>query len=295
MAEFSFTPSALSIKLKFVCSGCKNLIETDELFVPSPNYSAETHHESVESEDYECECSHCNKKFDISLHNGFYGGYGEIFDLPRQMLNSVEEEFEPYDPEWEYEFVEEHVRDIVKVLDKIEVLDEFTKKILYRNLYANLIAIMEAYLSETLIQQVLISQETKRKFVENYKGYRDMTSPFSNLFKNLDNLNSIIISTLRELMYHNLGKIKPIYGATIGVDLGDVSELMKAVVIRHDIVHRNGKDINGYEPIITKDIVYKLAYKISDFINNIENQIHQINFDEDSPLDLSFDNLSSLK
>lgn len=75
--------------------------------------------------------------------------------------------------------------------------------------------------------------------------------------------------------------------STLSVDLGDVSELMKCISIRHDIVHRNGKDKNGNLRDISKDDVSILAQKVSDFIQNIENQFLMQSID-DSEIDSLF-------
>lgn len=53
MATFEFNPIADFIVLKFVCPFCGEENETDALYVPTPDFSAETHHDSVNSEDYE--------------------------------------------------------------------------------------------------------------------------------------------------------------------------------------------------------------------------------------------------
>ena len=152
MATFEFNPIADFIVLKFVCPFCGEENETDALYVPTPDFSAETHHDSVNSEDYEHQCHKCDHLFDITVYNGFYGGDGEISDIDEGV--SVEEDFpeEDYEEEYKSAYFDEHVRETIDVLDKIEVLDEVSKKLLYRTLYANVISSMEAYLCDRLIQ-----------------------------------------------------------------------------------------------------------------------------------------------
>ena len=104
-----------------------------------------------------------------------------------------------------------------EVLDKIDVLDERSRKLLYRTLYANVISSMEAYLSDRLIQKVLSSEETKRKFVEGFKDYKDEKIAVSDIFKHLENLDYRIIKTLREIIYHNLPRVKNIYNSVLGI------------------------------------------------------------------------------
>ena len=175
----------------------------------------------------------------------------------------------------------------IDVLDKIDALDEISRKLLNRTLYANVISSMEAYLSDRLIQKVLSSEDNKRLFVENFKDFNDSKISISDIFKQMENLDSYIKKTLRDIIYHNLPRVKNIYKTTLSVDLGDVSELMKCISIRHDIVHRNGKDKNGNLRDISKDDVSILAQKVSDFIQNIENQFLMQSID-DSEIDSLF-------
>ena len=273
MATFNFNPTSPAISVHFRCSKCSNIEASDYLNIPTPDWTAETHHDSVSSDEYEHICSKCGTSYLIELHNGIYGGYGEIRNIEEDNIVNIDEYME-YDPEWEYLFVEEHVKDIVKVLDSLDPLDENTKKILYQNLYANLIAIMEAYLCESIKAEVMKSDENKRSFIEHYKPFKDEKISLSEIMTKFEQIDTLIINALNGLIYHNLGKIKPIYRDVLNVDLGDISSIMKVVKIRHDIVHRNGKTIDGNEHIIDKNDVQELATLIGEFISNIENQIN---------------------
>ena len=65
---------------------------------------------------------------------------------------------------------------------------------------------------------------------------------------------------------------------------------MKCIGIRHDIVHRNGKDKEGNLQDISKEDVLELAEKVSKFIGDIEYEflLQGINPDE-SEIELPFE------
>lgn len=281
MASFEFSPIADYIVLKFTCPECGEYNKTDALSVPTPDFTAETHHDSCNSEGFEHICPNCGHQFDITINNGFYGGDGEIADLGEEDGLSVEEEFPDNDYEEDFKsmFFDEHVREAIDVLDRIDCLEESSRKLLYRTLYANIISSMEAYLSDKIISRVLSSTDSKRKFVENYKGYKELKLSLSDIYKKMDNIDSCIIKTLRDIIYHNLPVVKNIYKAALDIEIGDISELMRCVAIRHDIVHRNGKDKEGVLHSITKEDVITLATKISDFIRNIEYEFSKLTAD----------------
>lgn len=271
MSDFEYNPLAKFITLKWRCPKCGTENETDAFFVPTPNYSAETHHDSIESEWYEDCCSNCDQCISIDLYNGFYGGTLEV-DLNNEDVLDIEVEYpvEEDDDWYDKELFDETHADVIKVLEKIDSLDEDMKSYLYRLLYANLITCMETYLSDTLIQYVTENDEYLRKFTETYKPFKKQTFTADDIFNRMDHLKDIVKGELRELTYHNLPKIKPIFMDSMGIDIGVIKELYKAVLIRHDIVHRNGKDKEGKEHVITKEDVEKLCNQVNDFMYNIE-------------------------
>jgi hypothetical protein len=89
----------------------------------------------------------------------------------------------------------------------------------------------------------------------------------------MDKIDATIQETLRSLMYHNLGKIKPIYKDVLDIDLGDIGDIMKAVQIRHDIVHRSGKDKEGNLHQIKKEDVTGLVEKVSMLMSTVSTKL----------------------
>ena len=273
MAEFEYNPLAEYITIKWRCPMCGTENESDAFSVPTPNYVAETHHDSIESEWYEDYCSNCDHCINVELYNGFYGGTLEV-DLDNEEVLDIDVEYPEEDDVWyDKELFDATHADVIKVMEKIDSLDEDMKFYLYKLLYANLITSMEAYLSDTLIKYVTENDGYLRKFTETYRPFRNQTFTTDDIFNLMDHLKDIVKGELRELMYHNLPKIKQIFMDSMGVDIGVIKDLYKAVLIRHDIVHRNGKDKDGKEHVITKENVEQLCALVNDFIYNIECQL----------------------
>lgn len=274
--DFDFEPIVEFISIKWKCPNCDTKNESESFSVPSPDFSAETHHDSINSEYYADYCSECGHEINVELYNGFYGGNLKV-DLDSDNILEINPGYPADDYEWyDKELFSATHEDVLKILGKIDSLDEDIKSYLYRLLYANLITSMEAYLSDTLIRYVTEYDEYLRKFTESYKPFKNQTFKTDEIFKRLDHLKDFVKGELGDLMYHNLPKIKPIFKESIGVDIGNIKELYKAVLIRHDIVHRNGKDKNGQMHIIKKEDVVTLCSQVNDFINNIESQLQTL-------------------
>lgn len=268
MKEIS--PLCEAIIVSFTCPKCGEEVVSDELDVPSPDFAAETSSDSTNYEEYEVVCEHCEHCYQTTIYNAFYGGEVEVDGVDEMR---VEEIYPDEDYDYENYLFDLTPEQITRILDEIDSLSVATKGFLYRQLYAGTITSMEAFLSSTLMKEVLSSNETKRKFVENYLPYRDELIPYSSIFAKMDEVENTIRQTLRDLMFHNLGKIKPIYKAVLDIDLGDIRDIMKAVQIRHDIVHRSGKDTEGKLHNITKDDVIKLVENVSSLMSRVSTSL----------------------
>lgn len=291
MNYFDFNLTASSISIKFTCPFCDEENETDGYFVLEPDYSAETGHESTNSEDYQHNCINCDELFNIELHNSYNGGYGQIESDSDNGIDINDIEIEEHFPEYDYNdfyddydyntevgYYEDFKREIVEIysiLEDSKNLNLIHINSLHKMLYAHTITIMETYLSDTLIQKILSSEEIKRKFIEKYKGYKSKTISFQNIFSQLEKLEKTIKTDLQNLIYHDLGKIKPIYEATLDIKFGkdETSEIMQCVNKRHHIVHRNGKDKDNNPIQINIEDVEDVLEKVYNFISNIEKQI----------------------
>lgn len=274
MAIRDFCPGADTISVHYVCPECGHTNETDDFEVPIPNFEAESHSGSIESETYEDSCENCGHTVNFVVSAGFSGGDVYSDDIDDDQLLEIEESF-PYEDDlaFDRELFELTHDDVTKLLEEIEPLPNESKEKLYKLLYAKVITNMEAYLGDTLKRYVLNNEQILRTFVEKYEPYKDEDINLSNLFKIKDKIQSIVGETLGKLMYHNLPKIKPLYKDVLNIDCGDIKDLCKAIQIRHDIVHRNGADKSGNVQIITKEMVATLAKQVTDFIYNIDNQL----------------------
>lgn len=280
MANFEFNPIADVVTLRILCPKCGEEFLTEGLGVPSPDWAAETHHDSIQTEDYEQQCEHCGECFNVTLYNGFYGGDGEIdvvdseVDMKYSNILEVIEDF-PEDESYDYDkdlFDISHA-DVSDILSAIEFLPIPIKEKLYKLLYLQLIINLETYLGDTLKYYVLDNEIYLCKFVEAYEPFQKEKLKFSDICKKYEKRKDIVNKALSEILYHKLHIVRKLYKAILNVNLGDISELSKAIQRRHDIVHRNGKEVNGAMFVISKDDVEQLAKKTKTFIDDIDTQL----------------------
>lgn len=272
MASFYYNPFADSVSLEYKCPHCGHH-NSETIDVPTPDWCAESHHDSVNSDYTELYCEKCGSEFQVTLATGIYGGEGEIEEI-EELLGCTENIPGEDDDYFDKQLYDLTHTDIDKLLEASAALPEDVIPVLYKLLYANAITMMETYLGDTLRREVLKDENSIRKFVETYKPYKKEEIKLSDFFCKKDTLTDYIRQTLNDLLYHNLPKIKSIYREALNVDLGDIGELVKAVKVRHDIVHRNGEDKDGNIHVITKENVQQLQERIQQMIEKVNSQIY---------------------
>ena len=164
-----------------------------------------------------------------------------------------------------------HIRDI----SNAEITGA-TKDHLLRVLHVSVITAIETYLSDAFINSVINDRESMRKFVENNPEFKNKTIKLSEIFAKHENIDQEVKGYLVSQLWHNLKKIKPMYKTTLGVDFPDnIESIFKAIDTRHDLVHRNGKNIDGEAVIITDEILSILLDDAIEFITYINEQLEE--------------------
>ncbi len=141
---------------------------------------------------------------------------------------------------------------------------------LLRLLYVNVITALEAYLADFFSSAITEHKELFRKFVETNPDFEREKVAFSDIFKAWDGLQAKVKAYLVEIVWHHLARLKPMFRDVLRVEFPAADELFKAVLVRHDLVHRNGKKKDGGEHAISREDVQKLITATESFVSGIE-------------------------
>ncbi len=171
----------------------------------------------------------------------------------------------------------------LRVLNKLSVPDPKAKKTLRRHLYVGVIACLETYLSDAFINTVLSNKEYLSSFFTSFKDFKEQKLGMNELLDVANKADEIAKKAMLEVLYHNLPKVSKMYEATLKIVFPNFSEIQKAVSIRHDLVHRNGKTKEGKEIIIDDIMVDDIISKIESFISEIDQRLN----DKDNPSEFS--------
>lgn len=277
---FPFGNSA--IELEFECNECHNTIKTEQFGLPHPNYMTEKASDSYVDREEFVICENCQKEFIIDINVGYADAYVLIIGLKEEdevEIIEIPDEYDDY-------YIDEQIDSFLysenpysKFIDEMHKLKELNKlslnnneleRTLKRQIYSSTITCLEDYLSTTLINNVLNDNILFRKFVETYENFKKEKFSLNQIFIKREQLESKVKEHLLGIIYHNLRIVKGIYETTFDIKFPDINEVMKIVINRHHMVHRNGKDKDGNEIILDINNVNDVIYKVEEFIKKID-------------------------
>lgn len=264
----------MEITVSFVCP-CGAFVE-ETISADGPDLAAERHQDSYRESWETLFCDGCTKDFEVHIQSA-------IFETTVSVAGAVDLAWEvlpePCDFEvWEIEsttqleMYKKVTKDIVALLS-IDIPLE-TQSTLHNMAYAQVVTAVEAYLSGIFIHTVIKSENLIRKLVESDPELAKRQFSLKEIFTQWAELKMLVARYLKDLIFHDIKKVKPMYQSVLGIDFGDVSWLFRAVLIRHDCVHRNGFDKEGKQNEIDKKAILELVVNCTGLVSAIEEEIY---------------------
>lgn len=145
---------------------------------------------------------------------------------------------------------------------------------LQRLLFVNVITALETYLSDAFISTVMNKPAFMRKFVETTPEFRAEKISLADAFKAAEQAERKARTYLADVVWHHLERVKPMYRETLDVEFPDnIGPIFRAILTRHDIVHRNGKTKDGEEILITDESVRQLIADVEELVRYIDERL----------------------
>lgn len=208
-----------------------------------------------------------------------YGRSPSDPDFIDDLIDSVSQEsvIEQEDYEW-YEENENknHYQLLMDQLDSVDMILELDvpEKARFSFLvmiHAHVVSTIEGYLAGVFIHQVCNSEELTRKLVESDPEFSKRKFTLREIYQEKDTLKITVSSYLKDLIFHDIKKVKPMYETVLNHNFSGISWLFKAVEVRHHCVHRAGYNKDGEKTFISIE-------SITDLLNNVTDLAGEINF-----------------
>lgn len=192
-----------------------------------------------------------------------------------------------------YELIEReyYSEESVEEIDAFDVFGESLSKIRELNvisvengakqyfnnlLYANVITALESLLTDAFISKVQSKKKYLRSFVETFHDFKQEKFDLREIFERFESIEDKAFKSMRDVIYHDLPKVKGMYFDTFGVEFSNIGNLYKAVFVRHDLVHRNGAKKSGGSHNISSDEVIQLCDLVENFVRELKLEMHKV-------------------
>lgn len=153
-------------------------------------------------------------------------------------------------------------------------------RLINRLMFSHQVTALETYLGDTLINYVMWDADAMQRLLDRDDELSKQKFTLNEVRKEPSLVERKVREYLRGMLYHNLAKVDVLYGMAFGFRILQVTskqdELFKAVMLRHDCVHRNGLDKDGNRlTIFTREFVSGTADLIRAFVESIEREVRQ--------------------
>jgi hypothetical protein len=217
-------------------------------------------------------------------------------DSPREILekiNGIDEQNHVWFPSWEFEnddYSKEQYEAIIankkflikfqeeienlEGLNEVELPDKNLETILKRQIFIGVIGTLETFLSDTFINLIMDNDNYFKNFVETYPEFKQRKFELRHIFVEESHIKETVRKVLIDIIYHDLHKVGKMYADTFKIEFPKIGPLMKIILSRHDLIHRNGKTKDGQDVIVDKQTIIAMIEKVNKFVLEIADALH---------------------
>lgn len=157
---------------------------------------------------------------------------------------------------------------LVEFQSGIECIESQTKDDFHNKLYfSNIVSLMEKYLYDLFVHEITTDRTALVKLGSQNK-FKSESLKIPYLLQN--KVEDYIIKAVKNLVWHRLNDIDVFYKNVLGITLNINRKLLQQLSVRHDIVHRNGFDLEGNAVEISNDLLSESISTISIFVKDID-------------------------
>lgn len=266
---------------EFLCPRCRQDVRA-EIGVPGPDLGADRVSDMAVVNSIEVECPNCTEVFQAAATAGIFDCQVTLDDHPDTKVTTYVQA-EPDDDPWDdYEPPEQPYDTFNQSDDQLQAL--LLEKgsatdgtdLINRMVFAHYIAALEAYLADRLLNAIDDHEEAITDLVTQDPLLNKERFTLAEIVSQPDLVKAKVRRYVRDTRWHKLDKADNLYRTGAKVSLFKIlgekkADLLRAINLRHDCVHRNGYDDEGNRlGVFTAAYVSEIAATIRTFVGTVE-------------------------
>ena len=145
-----------------------------------------------------------------------------------------------------------------------------------RMAYAAAITALETYLSDAFYDSVMGSEELLTLLFTTDPEFKGKRFSIEEAMAWAGSYRDKAAEHMQKIVWHNLARVSHLYKNVLGVDIPINNDyLHKAIAVRHDIVHRNGRTKHGRSISLKRIEVESILHAVADFVAIVDGQLTQ--------------------
>lgn len=230
-------------------------------------------------------CKHCGAEFECRVTNSAGNCSAFLYEHPNHPIScshayvSLEEEDPLFYTEHPLETLESALDEIKELLQTARI-PRSSENSFRRMVFVQIFSGLEAYLQDATCRLVLFSDKYRLNLITKDKEIRQKKYNLFEIHNEKEIVDREIIKHLKGLIYHNLPRVRAtleaITDSKFVFDHTPLKFLMSATQLRHDCVHRNGKDKDGAETSITMALLKDTMQHTRQLCRSIDHRIFEI-------------------
>lgn len=182
-----------------------------------------------------------------------------------------------------YSYFEKDMENLHRLIKGANHYDKDLSQVLYRHVFIGAIASLEATLCNIFAGWVFSRRERLREYITSQ---RSKTIALSDVVKASNDIEYWAYIDIQNKLYHRFDDVKNLY-KNAKIKFPPIQEIVKFISVRHDLVHRNGKDktgnaiflsaekINWIDDSLNVNCISELFKTEKKFINDIFSEISE--------------------
>lgn len=153
-------------------------------------------------------------------------------------------------------------------------MDMTVKNTIYKMVHVHAVTALETYLGDSLKSAVIGNKEYIANAAKNLDELTKTKFTLEVFLSEDDFVAKKVLGQLCKYLYHDVTRVMMIYKATLEFHCNfDLKELIDITTIRHDLVHRNGKDNDGKPVQLDVNSLTNTIYEIEKFVKYLDENL----------------------